>query len=136
METTLIDSGPLVALLDARDKHHMSCRTLLGDTILPWTTTVACLTETLYLIGKAGGFAAQGALWQLISAGVLEVADSFENDLMSAWTYMTRFKDVPCDFADATLLALADRIGARRVITLDRHFYAYQVGDLHLKVLP
>ena len=40
---------------------------------------------------------------------------------------MTRFHDIPCDYADATLLVAAEEIGLRRIFTVDRHFYAYRL---------
>jgi hypothetical protein len=42
---------------------------------LPWITTVACLTEASYLVGKSGGYIAQDALARLTSSGLLDVAD-------------------------------------------------------------
>jgi predicted nucleic acid-binding protein len=50
--------------------------------------------------------------------------------------YGAIYQDVPCDFADATLLVLAERTGVREIITLDRHFHAYRVGGQPLLVKP
>lgn len=50
---------------------------------------------------------------------------------------MERFRDIPCDYADATLLVAAEQTGTRRIFTFDKHFYAYRLsnGD-HLEVIP
>lgn len=42
---------------------------------------------------------------------------------------MTRYRDVPMDFADASLVALAESMGEKRVFTLDNDFYAYRLYD-------
>jgi len=94
------------------------------------------MTEAFYFLGRSSGYAGQAALWRLINLKVVLVAALADSDLESSESYMERFRDVPCDFADASLLALAERTGARRVITLDRHFYAYRIGDEFLDVSP
>ena len=130
-----VDAGPLVALIDSQDNHRSRLLRLLDDAPVPWLTSVACLTEALHLLGRGGGYRAQAALWQLCATGALAVASSTPIDIELAAAYMSRFKDVPCDFGDATLLALAERTGFRRMITLDRHFHAFRVSGEHLEVL-
>lgn len=131
---TLVDTGPLVALIDPKDNHRVRMLHLLNDAPIPWLTTVACITEALHLLGRGGGYRAQAALWQFCETGALAVASSTPVDLELAAAYMARFKDVPCDFADATLLVLAERTGFRRILTLDRHFQTYRVSGDHLEV--
>ena len=76
------------------------------------------------------------ALADLTSSGLLDVADFPKRDLKAKWEYMSKFRDVPCDFADATLLALAERLGIHQIVSLDRHFYAYRIGDHRITILP
>lgn len=64
------------------------------------------------------------------------MADFPKRDLKATWEYMSKFRDAPCDFADATLLALAERLGIHQIVSLVRHFYAYRIGAHHLTVLP
>lgn len=49
---------------------------------------------------------------------------------------MESYRDVPCDFGDATLLALGERVQASKIITLDGHFYAYRVLGRSIDVVP
>ncbi|HEY2410664.1 MAG TPA: hypothetical protein VGI40_00395 [Pirellulaceae bacterium] len=44
-------------------------------------------------------------------------------------TLMERYRDLPMDLADATLVAVADNRGWRKVLTLDSHFFAYRCRD-------
>jgi predicted nucleic acid-binding protein len=42
---------------------------------------------------------------------------------------MNTYRDLPCDLADASLIAAAETLGLRQIFTLDRHFYAYRLAD-------
>ena len=44
---------------------------------------------------------------------------------------MRRYRDTPMDFADASIVSAAERLGTRRVFTLDRHFHVYRIDDRH-----
>lgn len=50
---------------------------------------------------------------------------------------MDRFRDQPCDYADATLLVAAEEMTSLCIFTLDGHFYAYRLVDgTQLDVIP
>lgn len=61
---TPCDTGPLVALIDRDDPHHPRCVAAL-DRLPPdvLVTSWPCLTEAMYLLGRASGLPAQEALW-------------------------------------------------------------------------
>jgi predicted nucleic acid-binding protein len=42
---------------------------------------------------------------------------------------MERFRDQPCDYADATLLVASEVLGVTAVLTLDGHFFAYRLSN-------
>jgi uncharacterized protein len=42
---------------------------------------------------------------------------------------MAKYQDLPMDFADASVVAAAERLGTRQVFTLDRDFYIYRFAD-------
>jgi len=50
MQKILIDSGPLIALFDADDKHHKKAVNFVRENKLPLVTTLASITETLHLL--------------------------------------------------------------------------------------
>lgn len=59
----LIDTGPLVALLDVRDPRHHDCVQFAQiRPASPLLTTWPCFTEAMYLLGEVGGFAFQRPL--------------------------------------------------------------------------
>jgi predicted nucleic acid-binding protein len=126
----LTDTGPLVALLNSNDPNHLACagaaKTLPSG---PLTTTWPCYTEAMYLLHRAGGYAGQEALWRLMEAGRLVLHEPSEAEVKRAAELMRKYQDLPMDFADASLVAAAERLGARRVFTLDRDFYVYRLAD-------
>ncbi len=126
----LIDTGPIVALLNRNDPYHQigtDATTSLPNELL--VTTWPCLTESLYMLGRAGGMFAQDTLWQLIQTGQLEVrnADAIEIDRIAE--LMRAYSNLPMDLADASIVVAAEITGERKVFTFDKHFWVYRLFD-------
>lgn len=132
----LVDTGPLVALFDPSDRAHSACKSTLGTLRRARRiTSVAVLTEATYLLGFS--FAAQQALLSFVAAGAVEIAEFGVADVSRAAALMNRYADLPMDFADATLVVLAERLGCSSVFTLDRRdFSAYRFGRRTFRLLP
>ncbi len=127
---TLTDSGPLLALLDVRDQHHLRCveaAASLGPG--PMLTTWPCFTEAMYLLHRAGGFRFQSTLWGLYSDGHVIVHDLDPRQIDRMALLMAQYRDTPMDLADASLVALAESRSLRQVFTFDRHFWTYRLAD-------
>jgi predicted nucleic acid-binding protein len=126
----LVDTGPLIALLDKNDRHHVSCaavaQALANELLL---TTWLCFTEAIYLLGNEGGYPYQERLWKLRRDGILELLEltSTEGDRMDV--LMAMYQNVPMDAADASLVAVAESRGYRRLFTIDSDFYIYRLAD-------
>lgn len=134
---TLTDAGPLVALLDADEADHERCREALEVLRLPLLTTWPAFTEAMYLIGRAGGWTGQKALWQLVLRGDLVITPPSKSATERAALLMEKYSDRPMDLADATLVALAEESKTTRIFTLDADFSVYRVeGRRRFEVLP
>jgi predicted nucleic acid-binding protein len=133
---TLTDAGPLVALLDADEPDHERCRTSLDLLRLPLLTTWPAFTEAMYLIGRAGGWTGQRALWQLVLREDLVLAPPSRRATERAAGLMEKYADRPMDLADATLVALAEERRITRIFTLDADFEVYRVGRRRFEVVP
>lgn len=133
----LTDAGPLVALIDRGEVAHARCVAALSTLRGPMVTTWPAFTEAMYLLGSAAGWPAQDALWRLLERSDLELIPVDGPLLERARALMERYHDTPIDLADATLVAVAEARGLRRIFTLDRHFHAYRIGGRHaLTVIP
>lgn len=119
----LLDTGPLVALLSKRDDAHDRCVDAFASFRGHLLTSEAVLTEAMHLVGRRGGAA---CLEFFLRAGALAVPTDIRR-LERCRDLMTRYGDVPMDFADATLVALAEELGVGQVFTLDRRgFLTYR----------
>lgn len=123
----LIDTGPIVAMIDDNDPHYSRVAEVMLTTHEVYCTTDACLTESVYLLGRSVGWLGVELLRKAVQAGVIELLSSDRNRSIRAFEYMDRFRDQPCDYADASLLVAAEESGLRQVFTIDRHFYAYRL---------
>jgi predicted nucleic acid-binding protein len=91
----------------------------------------------MYLLGDAGRWSAQRALWQMRSRGALDVVDLTPDAIERARQLMDKYQDVPMDLADATLVAVAEERRLRRIFTLDSDFAVYRLrGRLSFEVVP
>ena len=84
----------------------------------------------MYLLGRYTGAPGQAALWRLILRGDLIVEHPTQHDLGRMADLMSQYGDRPMDFADASLVAVAERLGLDRIVTLDRtDFSIYRLND-------
>jgi len=134
---TLVDAGPLIALLDQAEADHRRCADILGNLVPPLVTTWAVFTEASYLLGARGGWPMQEALWKLVLRGDLWLAPVEGDVLHRSHELMEKYRDQPMDLADATLVALAESQEQVRVFTLDSDFRVYRLhGRKPLDLIP
>jgi uncharacterized protein len=134
---TLVDAGPLVALIDAGEPDHERCRSALDELRFPLVTTWPAFTEAIYLLGRAAGWPAQEALWRMIERQALVLEELSGELALRSMELMRRYGDHPMDLADATLVAVAEASGSRTIFTLDSDFRSYRLrGGRHLHVVP
>jgi predicted nucleic acid-binding protein len=133
----LVDTGPLVAYLDAADPHHARVSAALDTFSGRAITTPAVVTEAMHFVGGTRGGAR--ALAELVERSGMTVYDMCQPaEVCEAARLMERYGDTPMDFADATLVLLADVLEAFDVLTLDRRgFSTYRTaaGEGFLLVL-
>ena len=127
---TLVDTGPLVALINRNDPNHATCvLATKGLPANPLMTTWACFTEAMYLLFRANGSQAQAELWHWLSAGRLVLHDLGIAEMARMAALMSKYRDRPMDLADASLMAAAENLGLHRVFSIDSDFRIYQLAD-------
>lgn len=126
----LVDTGPLVALLDRDDDQHATCVSVAKRLpAVPLLTTWPCFTEAMYLLGAVGGYRYQAALWQLWSSPKLYLHDLTPNELTRMAMLMQQYQNVPMDLADASLVAVAESRAMQELFTIDSDFYIYRLAN-------
>ena len=124
----LLDTGPFVALLDRSERNHERCVAFFRDFRGRLITTEPVLTEAIYLLGPS--FSRQKPAIDFILAGGAELVPMVPTLLKRCAHLMSKYSDVPMDYADATLVAVAETLGIRDVLTLDRRgFSAYRYSS-------
>jgi predicted nucleic acid-binding protein len=135
----LVDTGPLVALFDPRDDQHERCVEALRAIREPIVTTTPVLTEAFHMLGAASLGADR--LRDFVEGGGMSVWFFDRSSLTRAFELMESYSDHSMDLADASLVAAAEVMNAKRVFTIDRSdFQAYRVrrGHRHyaLQIVP
>ncbi len=132
----LLDTGALVSLLDRSQTHHQKFTDFFAAWDGPVVSTEAVLTESTHLLGRVQGgrqacldfFLAGGATLAPVSGAVLERCREL----------IDKYRDLPMDYADATLVVLAEELGTNLVFTTDRRdFHVYRgARDTSFQMLP
>ena len=120
--TLLADAGPLVAILHRSDAAHEDCVRVLRRTTSALSTTWPVVTEATYLLGFS--FDAQDGVLEMIERAELRVLPLEAGDVPSIRVLMRRYRDLPMDLADASLVHVAAREGIDRIFTLDRRDFS------------
>jgi len=132
----LVDTGPLVALLDRSDPYHIACQETLSSLDDSLVTVWPVMTEAMYMLRAY--WQAQDALWEMIDMGAVEIMPLGIEDLPRMRELMRKYRDQPMDLADAALVRVAERERLRRIFTLDRRdFQIYRPSRIgRFAILP
>lgn len=125
----LLDTGAFVALVDRSEERHADCVAALEQWSGPIVTTEAVLTETLYLVGSS--WEAQRVCLDFFLRGAVLLIPSSLESLKRVASLMQRYRNLPMDFADASLVVLGEELPTDQVFTLDRR--GFSVYRLHGK---
>jgi len=123
----LVDSGPLLALFNAADDWHAPVAAWLrshpGAALV---STWPVLTEVCALLARRvhNQAALDFLLW--VERGGVRVDVPGETSLMQMRRIAQRFADLPLDLADASIAEAAERLGLRRVLSIDADFDVYR----------
>ena len=128
----IIDTGPLVALLNRRDRWHEWAVRQFGGVVAPLVSCEAVVTEACFLLrGMSGG---TDAVLELVDRGLVEVSFQADAAIADLRRLMKRYADVPMAFADACLVRMAEERTGSSVMTLDSDFRRYR--RLGRQVIP
>lgn len=121
----ILDTGPLLAAIDSADPDHVACATLLQDVTEDLVVPTLVLAELDYWCGRRLGAGAWLTFLDDVIAGAFRVECPTTADLERCRGLQDQYADLGLGVVDASVIALAERIGERRIATLDhRHFGA------------
>lgn len=132
----LLDTGALVSLLDRTQRHHQAFTAFFES----WSGTVlsseAVLTEATHLLGGIQG--GRRACLDFFLAGGAVLVPAAPPSLRRARELIEQYASLPMDYADATLVVLAEEIDTDLVFTTDRRdFGVYRIrGRRRFQIVP
>jgi predicted nucleic acid-binding protein len=112
-----MDTGPWVALIDRSEGRHDECIEWLKDFKGNILSSEAVLTEVLYLLNFSSR--AQSAAIDFVLKEAILLVPSSPESLKRAKRLMEKYKDIPMDYADATLVSIAEDLSITHVVTFD-----------------
>ena len=121
----LVDTGPIVAAASKRDEHHATCLAALSSRREPPLIAPLVVMEVCYFLSTRATPAAEAAFLRSVAVGSFSLIALTPEDLERCAQLVERFADLPLGAADASIVAVAvaERLGVRQVLTLDRtHF--------------
>ena len=122
------DTGAVIALIDADDRHHGPLRALFESDPDAWVLPWAILPEVDYLLSVHLGTRAQEAFFADLAGGTLSVEWGDEPDLANAHRICRRHKGLRIGLVDAVVIAIAERLRPAAIATLDLlHFGAVPI---------
>ncbi|TDD45812.1 PIN domain-containing protein [Nonomuraea terrae] len=128
MTAVLLDTGPLIAVVDRDDEHHVSCvrllRTLDGPLLLPSTV----LIEAGWIINRQLGASVHAEFLDQVT-DEFELVNLIPQDVHRMAELVQLHKGL--DSADASVVAIAERLSVTHIATLDHHDFS-QIRPRHV----
>lgn len=126
MRSVLVDAGPLIALFDRDDRHHRRAVAFIEGVEERLHTTVPIIGEVLANLDFSADAQISALSW---IAHTTNVDQSTVDDLPRISEIMNKYRDLPVDFGDASLVALAERLGILDIATIDTDFDVLRTRD-------
>ena len=120
----ILDTGPLVALLNRRDTNHEWALTQVGDAKAPILTCEPVLSEACHLVRRLAG--GPGAVIKLLRRNLLATPFRLDEECPRIERLLKKYADVPMSLADACLVRMTEHLETSVVMTLDRDFLVYR----------
>ena len=123
------DTGAILALVDKSDRHHAAIREIYEERPDLWLLPWAILPEVDYLIGAELGARAQEAFLDDLAEGAFAVEYGRHTDIARAHAIARKHRALNMGLVDAVVMAIAERLRADAIATLDlRHFGAVKIA--------
>lgn len=128
MPSAIVDTGAIVALINADDRHHAAAADWFRGFRGLLLTTEAVVTETAYVLAGSPDHQRAALLWiqRMVDANLLRIEPIAQYGRLA--DIVVRYANLPCDYADASLIALAEDSGVAAIATIDqRDFSVYRI---------
>jgi predicted nucleic acid-binding protein len=132
VKTIVVDTGPLVALVNPKDTHHSWAKQTFSIPGAHFLTCEAVLAESFHLLDPVAN--GRSTLIQLCQLQFFQTAFRFEQEQTEILRLLKKYEDIRMDFADACLVRISDTVPDSVVWTIDSDFKIYRRSDR--RVIP
>lgn len=122
----LLDTSGLVNLLDRAQTRHTEFVAFFEGWRGRVVSTEAVLTESTHLLGRTPK--GRVACLDFFLGGGATLVPQSTNSTQRCRELLRKYQDLPMDYADATLVALAEELSTPLILTMDRDFAIYRIG--------
>jgi hypothetical protein len=123
----IADTGFWIALANKKDKHYRQAHQFAQSSMERLITTDPVITEVCHILLKRQGIEAQLKFVKMYQLGAFDVFTISENQKQRIFNLMHQYSNLPMDFADASLVLLAEHLGHGKILSTDqRDFHAYR----------
>ena len=123
----LSDTGFWFALINQKDKHHVTATSYLQCSTESLITTWPIITETCHLLGRSMGIRSQLLFLNMLQSELISIFPITEAHIDRLARLMLKYADLPMDLADSSLIILAEELGHGRILSTDqRDFRTYR----------
>ena len=123
-QNILLDTGPLVAFLNRRDKFHRWSTAQWGRIAPPMLTCEAVVSEACFLL--AGSSNGSDSVMQLIQRKIISISFRLDENIQPIRKLLAKYSSVPMSLADACLVRMSELDQSSQVFTLDSDFNLYR----------
>lgn len=123
MQNIVVDSGVFIALFDGSDRYHAQAKAFIRNIHGKLHTNLAVITEVVHMLDFSQQAQRDFLFW-------VEQTVTIDERTVSDWSrllaLLDKYADLPADFADASLIALCERLNTRIIASVDSDFTVYR----------
>lgn len=105
----VVDTGPLVALMNSRDNLHATCRELLENAPGPLLVPAPVFTEVCMMLESRRGTVTEQKFVRDVANGLFTIVDMTSTDLERVCELLGKYADLPLGTVDASVVAVTER---------------------------
>lgn len=129
-QQVIVDTGPIVALIDANDRHHAWAVAQFADVEPPLLTCEPVISEACFLLDQTR--AGSSAVFEMLLRQAIALRFRLDDQLKEVHALRAKYSDVPMSVADASLVRMAEQLSRSPVMTLDGDFKLYRKHGRHV----
>ncbi len=121
----ILDTGPLIAMLNHRDRYHAWACDQFAEIEPPLATCEAVIVEACHLLRQQPG--GERVVLDVLRRNAVAIEFALRDEIVPVQQLRTRYSDVPMDLADACLVRMAELSNGSTILTLDSDFAVYRM---------